>query len=391
MNEKKYNIQELLLLMYVLYGTIICTIPSISNIIGSYSVLVNFAVGAVLFAINVKKYDSKLLFLIGIMMVNSIVGALMNNTGFGSLTTIINLYIMFLYADKVNIKKNFILISAIIIFIGNILFLFVNESSYNTNSIGYLGFIMTVFAFILYENIERKTVAIKIMIFLVVIVNIIRLYFSESRASLMGLITFFVIMIFPFIITNKKIFKSISLVIILGAILFPYIYVGMWQNNVQIDLGTGNKKFYSGRQIIWSRMMDEFKGKELYGIGSNFRTKSTNTSLNVHNSLFAIYMIYGTLNFIVFLPLFIRFIWKMQEKAKIKTNRIAIAGIIGMLVISYYETNLIWSDVYMFFVVLCCIAYNKKATLQGQDDNIKFINTTRSEFYNGSNKENIIM
>ena len=219
---------------------------------------------------------------------------------------------------------------------------------------------MTVFIFVLYENIEKKNLIIKVLMLLIALVNVVRIYFSESRASLMGLIVFLIIMIFPFIIKNKKIFKSMTLIIILGAVLFPYIYVGMWKNNVEIDLGSGNKKFYSGRQEIWSKMMDEFEGKELYGIGSNFRTKSTNSSLNVHNSLFAIYMIYGALNFVIFLPLFIRFIWRMQEKSNSKSNRIAIAGIIGMLVISYYETNLIWSDVYMFFMILSCIAYSKE-------------------------------
>ena len=360
MEKNKYNIQEILLLLYVIYGTMICVIPSIGNIIGNYSIIINFAVGIILFVLNIKKCDSKFIFVIGIMIINSIAGALINDTGFGSLTTIINLYVAFLYADKVNIRKRFIIVCSSIIIIGNIIFLLANKSSYNTNSIGYLGFVMTVFIFVLYENIEKKNLIIKVLMLLIALVNVVRIYFSESRASLMGLIVFLILMIFPFIIKNKKIFKSITLIIILGAVLFPYIYVGMWKNNVEIDLGSGNKKFYSGRQEIWSKMMDEFEGKELYGIGSNFRTKSTNFSLNVHNSLFAIYMIYGALNFVIFLPLFIRFIWRMQEKSNSKSNRIAIAGIIGMLVISYYETNLIWSDVYMFFMILSCIAYSKE-------------------------------
>ena len=357
MKKNKYNIQEILLLLYVIYGTMICVIPSIGNIIGNYSIIINFVVGIILFVLNIKKCDSKFIFVIGIMIINSIAGALINDTGFGSLTTIINLYVAFLYADKVNIRKNFIISATTIILVGNILFLFADKSHYNTNSVGYIGFIMTIFTFILYENLEKKTLLIKIILSLLIVINTINLYFSDSRASLMGLAVFFLIMIFPFIITNKKIFKCISTIIIIGAILFPYIYVGMWENDVEIDLGTGNKKFYSGRQLIWSSMMNEFEGKELYGIGSKFRTKDIDTSLNVHNSLFAIYMIYGVLNFIVFLPLFIKFIWRMQEKSKMRSNRIAIAGILGMLVISYYETNLIWADVYMFFVILSCIAY----------------------------------
>ena len=378
MNKQKYNMQEILLLLYVIYAIMLCAVPTISRIIGSYSMIINFTVGILLFVINVKKYDSKFLFLIGIMIVNSIGGALINDTGFGSLTTMINLYIILLYADKVNIRKRFIITSSAIIFIGNILFLIADKSNYNTNSIGYLGFAMTVFIFILYENVEKKNLIIKVIMLLIAIINVVRIYFSESRASLMGLIVFLILMIFPFIIKNKKIFKSITLIIILGAVLFPYIYVGMWKNNVEIDLGSGNKKFYSGRQEIWSKMMDEFEGKELYGIGSNFRTKSTNSSLNVHNSLFAIYMIYGALNFVIFLPLFIRFIWRMQDKSNSKSNRIAIAGIIGMLVISYYETNLIWSDVYMFFMILSCIAYSKEELPEEvNEDSFNFILKTK--------------
>ena len=57
MEKNKYNIQEILLLLYVIYGTMICVIPSIGNIIGNYSIIINFAVGIILFVLNIKKCD----------------------------------------------------------------------------------------------------------------------------------------------------------------------------------------------------------------------------------------------------------------------------------------------------------------------------------------------
>lgn len=359
MKNKKYNVQELILLIYIIYDMIMLTIPVIGKIFEQYIMFINLGVGSFLFIINIKKYNLKILLLIGLLIVNSIAGALINDTGFGSLITIINLYIMLLYSKEVDIRKNFINTSAKIVLIGNLIFLIMNKTRFNTNTIGYLCFVMTVFIFILYQSTAKKTFVFKLVMLGIFIANMVFLYLSDSRATLLGTIAFLIIMIFPVLINNKKIFKTMTILIILGTILFPYIYVGMWKNNVEINTGQGNKKFYSGRQIIWYRMMEEFEGKELYGIGSNFRVYSKDPNLNVHNSLFAIYMIYGLINFAIFLPLFIKFIWGMQANAIGKINRIAIAGIIGMIIVSYYETNLIWSDLNMFFVIFSCIAYNK--------------------------------
>lgn len=359
MKNKKYNMQELILLIYIIYDMIMLTIPVIGNIFEQYIMFINLGVGSFLFIINIKKYNLKSLLLIGLLIVNSIAGALINDTGFGSLITIINLYIMLLYSKEVDIRKNFINTSAKIVLIGNLIFLIMNKTRFNTNTIGYLCFVMTVFIFILYQSTAKKTFVFKLVMLGIFIANMFFLYLSDSRATLLGTIAFLMIMIFPVLVNNKKIFKTMTILIILGTILFPYIYVGMWKNNVEIDTGQGNKKFYSGRQIIWYRMMEEFEGKELYGIGSNFRVYSKDPNLNAHNSLFAIYMIYGLINFVIFLPLFIKFIWGMQANSIGKINRIAIAGIIGMIIVSYYETNLIWSDLNMFFVIFSCIAYNK--------------------------------
>ena len=105
-------------------------------------------------------------------------------------------------------------------------------------------------------------------------------------------------------------------------------------------------------------MIEDFKGKELYGLGSNYRFPGS-TNLNVHNSLFAIYMIYGIINFVIFLPMLISFIWKMRRNDSNEINRIATAGIIGMIVVSYYESNLIWGNMFMYVVALSIIAMTK--------------------------------
>ena len=63
-------------------------------------------------------------------------------------------------------------------------------------------------------------------------------------------------------------------------------------------------------------------------------------------------MIYGSLNFIIFLGMFINFIWRMQKNTLNNINRIAIAGLIGMIVVSYYETNLYVNFQYVMLMTL---------------------------------------
>lgn len=355
--KAKLNYQEIIYLLYIIYFTIMYAIPQISNLLGKYSAIVNLIVTVFLFLLNIKEISAKKVFLVVLAIFNLLIGMLINDTGLGSLVTIINLYLLFLYSDKSKIRKDCIKISCFIVVVGEIIFFFVNKSVYNPNTIGYLYFVMSVFFYILISE-KEKNKGIQLFKIVFTITNIVLIYKSESRASILGFLTFLIFAYMPFIIKNRKVYKVLTFIIVLGGIIFPYIYVSMWNNGIKVEMEYSDKNFYSGRQVKWSLMIEDFKGKELYGLGSNYRFPGS-TNLNVHNSLFAIYMIYGIINFVIFLPMLISFIWKMRRNDSNEINRIATAGIIGMIVVSYYESNLIWGNMFMYVVALSIIAMTK--------------------------------
>lgn len=353
----KYNTQEIVLLLFVVYVVLCSTIPQINKLIGNELILiVTTLVSVCIFILNLKEYNWKTILLLGILVINLMVGMFKNNTGIGSILTICNLYMLFIYGKCVKIRKKFIIIISRLIAISEILLIVANKSMYNKNTIGYLYYILLIYFFIAYDAGKKYKLYNKIIKLMVVVFNIIAIYNSDSRATLLGVSVFLIINIAHKVIIEKElIYKVLTLVLILGTIVFPYVYVDMWKNGVNVDIEYSDKKFYSGRQVIWNQMIEGFKTNKLYGIGSNFKVNGLEV-LNVHNSLFAVYMIYGIINFIPFFILLLSFIWKMQKNCNNKINQIAIAGIIGMITISYYETNLIWANMFGYFMILTCIA-----------------------------------
>lgn len=352
----KYNIQEIVLLLFGVYVVLCSTIPQINILIGNeYILIVNTLVSSCIFILNLKEYNSKKILLLGILVINLMIGMFKNKTGFGSILTICNLYMLFIYGKYIKIRKNFVIIISKLIAISEILLLVANKSMYNPNTIGYLYYVLLIYFFIAFSG-KKDNLCNKAIKLIIIVFNIIAIYNSDSRASLLGASVFIIINIMHKVIVEKTlIYKVVTLILIVGTILFPYIYVDMWKNGVDVDMEYSDKKFYSGRQVIWNQMIEGFRNNKLYGIGSNFKVDGLEV-LNVHNSLFAIYMIYGIINFIPFFILFLSFIWKMQKNCNNKINQIAIAGIIGMITISYYETNLIWANMFGYFMILTCIA-----------------------------------
>ncbi len=356
-NKLKFNYQEIIFLLYILYFTVMYDIPQLYSLLNNFSIIFNLGVSCMFFILNIKNISVKRRFLVALIILNLVIGTLINNTGFGSIITMINLYLLFLYGDNNKIREKCIIISCFIVSIGEIFLMFANKTYYNPNTIGYLYFIKTVFISILIitKTQNKKSKYIKILHLVILAINVINIYNSGARASLLGTITFLVLMLLPFLMKSKKLFKIMTFIIIIGAVIFPYIYVSMWRNGIEVNLEYSNKQFYSGRQVVWNNMLYEFEGNELYGIGSRY-SLNPSLHLNAHNSLFAVFTIYGIINFVFFILLFIEYIWKMQKNSLNITNRIATAGIIGIIIVSYYETNLIEANSFMYFVSLSIIA-----------------------------------
>ena len=351
----KFNYQEIVIILFVIYNVLNMVSYQFANLLPAItSMVVILGINLFMFLVNINKISIKKLYLVMVAMLFLIIGMIINNSGFGSLVTMINFYLLFLYGENNKIGKKCVKTVCIIMALGGLAFFLYGASNCGLNTVGLTYFEVSIFLCILIElkRENKKNVLLSIWKLVILIVSGILIYNTEARASLLGLFSFIAFMQIKFLTKNLKIFKILTLIIIIGAIIFPFIYVGMWEAGVEVDMGEGNKRFYSGRQVKLGEALDEFKGKELFGIGSNFRYSAGAKTLNIHNSLFAFWMIYGSLNFIIFLGMFINFIWRMQKNTLNNINRIAIAGLIGMIVVSYYETNLYVNFQYVMLMTL---------------------------------------
>ena len=323
---------------------------------------------------KIFKLKRKSLIIVLLIIANVFFEVIVNSTGIGSIAIILILLFTILSGDIVNIDKNVIDISCFVILIGDIIFLISDKIYYNTNICGYLAFSMFPFAYNFLLGDKKASKKRKLIgIFFIIPLTIMTLDViikSESRAAIMGFSVFFIISIIKNkIFMSKRVYNTFIALILICAIGFVFLYVNLWNNNVDFAIPFTEKSLYSGREWIWSELLEKFEDNYLYGLGSNYNIHSF-SELNVHNSLLHILVIYGGINFILFSILFYNILRKTNSYIdNNRYNKIFMATIIGMLIVSFFETNLEWTDVNIYFIlsILFCFCNNdRKEVLQNE-------------------------
>lgn len=357
------KVNDVLVILYVAV-IVICNVvlKNYINLQEQYSII-NIIFLSLLLIVNIQKIlnNSKrqfIIFIIAILFL--LVEKQFNDTGIGSITTIINLYIIILLSQniKLEIKTKKIIFGMILIF--NIIFIFLDNSIYNPNTIAYLLVCMSIIGSNVFNNKKIQKI-----IFLSIIC--LAIYFTESRTSLIVELFILLMNIFDIkFIKNKKIYKKIILLLLVLSIAFIYIYIYMWNNKITISMGNfSEKNFYSGRQFIWNEVLTSLKGNMLFGLGSNYQLKSF-SSFNTHNSLLGILSIHGIVTFTIFTYSFYKCIVKMNDNDNtndIKNNMII--GIIAILMVSWFENSLIQPIFQMYLFVILLIGNNENRRLNG--------------------------
>lgn len=358
------KVNDVLVILYVAV-IVICNVvlKNYINLQEQYSII-NIIFLSLLLIVNIQKIlnNSKrqfIIFIIAILFL--LVEKQFNDTGIGSITTIINLYIIILLSQNIKLETKIKKIIFGIIIIFNIIFIFTDNSIYNLNTVAYLLVCMSIIGINFLNNKKIQKI-----IFLSIICIII--YFTESRTSLIAEIFILLMNIFNIeFIKNKKIYKKIILLLLLLSIVFIYIYIYMWNNQITITLGNfSEKNFYSGRQFIWNEVLTALKENVLFGLGSNYELESF-SSFNTHNSLLGILSIHGIITFTIFLCLFYKCIVKMNDIDKmnnIKSNMII--GIIAILVVSWFENSLIQPIFQMYLFMILLIGNNENKDLSNK-------------------------
>ena len=331
-----------------------------------YALYVTFLAILCLFVLEIKQVFLKkrttliiALLTIAVVFLNLAI----NNSGYGSLAILIVLLLTILCSDILSVNKSIIKFTCFIIFVGHIIYLLSEKMYYNTNTYGYVAFAMLPFSltFLIGDKTssrKRQMMGIIISI-LIIILTFETIISSESRGALLGILVFFVSMLISNkLLKNKRVYNVITFFILIAIIGFVLLYVNMWKNGVDFSIPFTEQSLYSGREAIWNELLNQFSKNYILGMGSHYDIQSFD-SLNVHNSMLYILVIYGSIVFVLFWILLYNTIKHTNRHIENnRYNKIFMSAILGMLIVSFFETNLEWADVNIYFILALIYCYS---------------------------------
>jgi|GEM_PF-2777429 len=315
--------------------------------------------------ISLGKFDFWVLFIaIPILLVNKII----NQSNIGSFLVIITLFLILLTSRYIKIKEQMIVNISWYIFFYSLIWNMIPHRGFNANTIGLVSlFLIINSSFILEKNDKTyKTYAIYLFFLFLTFRSVVTIIESDSRGALWSLVFFFVIrfLIPKKILAKKSVFNIVLFVLTFGSLIFVYVYIFLWRNNINIHLPFTNKSLFTGREAIWYETIHLFDYSRIVGLGSNFMLDSFN-EINLHNSVFNLLIIYGIPIFILFMYYLFSTITRVRKN--VSTNKItftSFAGLCAILLNGYFETTLLFVNnlpiIFLLFVFLS--SYNNVIT-----------------------------
>lgn len=359
--------------------------PKLKTLFTGFHIHILLAGVLLLLAFNINtifQRNKRITFLLVLIeVIILLISILKNNGGFGSLEFFLTIVLVLLIGDSISVNKKTIsflgIISTICWIIANVK----KMNGLNTNVASYHTFMLYILMLpFLYNNVKSNMGKYVLLIFSTVIMIINSMYY-DCRTVLAATIILFLINIIPFKIwklnvTKKIIFLSISF----GGLIIVAIYLYLFNKGMNIDMSDfSNKSLYSGREVIWTYMLNQFTdGNVLFGIGSNF-TQYGFTNIGVHNYMLNILVVFGSLNFIIYLYMLYNFICKFFNKDVVNKNKIiCISSIITIFLIEFFETHLI-SAYSLFVLLLLIIFYYNEYNLIKKKGEIEDENTIKNK------------
>ncbi len=313
-----------------------------------------------------KQQISRILFSVSILFIAVIsvytIMTLGTNINLRNLYVVLQILIVSLFTIGISLKKwdknnlnTLTLITSI--FIGFILlwWLLFYRSFYGFQA--YFGNPNTLAAFtwnlqffllarILYSPQKKYT-----YLLLILLANFI-IFVSGSRSLLIASIFSALIYLFwDFLVANKKIYKYLFFLFALFIGLFTYFYAKILPHMHEINYYTQLSENYtgkgllSGRQIIWSILIDKISEEPLYGYGSGTTPLDLiDITLSSHNLYLQILIQVGFLGLILFALLMFR-IWCIYRIGhQDKVVRLSASFMIGILIHQIFEVTLIQNN-----------------------------------------------
>ncbi|MBQ7464754.1 MAG: O-antigen ligase family protein [Lachnospiraceae bacterium] len=172
----------------------------------------------------------------------------------------------------------------------------------------------------------------------------------HSRCAMAGILVFgFAIVIRRILISDRLLFTILLIIATAGSVLFTMVYVVLGEKGI-----AGRflyKDLFSGRHLIWKELWAAYFAHPVTGIGSSYVLKSFDI-FEVHNGLFDILTVHGT---VVFFLILILLCTAMNNAHMAKGDRkikgFAFAAIFAMLAASYFENFFTVPPYSIFFLM----------------------------------------
>lgn len=367
MENKKISKNDIVIIFEGFITCIFLILPQKLKIIFTsfhIHILLSGIILLIIFNINTifQKNKRHTILLVLVEIVILLISILRNNGGLGSLEFFISIVLILLIGDSVSISKQTIKLLGIVSTICWILANVKKMNDLNTNVASYQTFMLYVLMLPFIHYNIKSNIGKYVLLVVSTIIMIINSMYYDCRTVLAATIILFLFNIIPLKIWKLSITKKILFfTITFGGLIVVAIYLYLYNNGINIDMSDfSNKSLYSGREVIWTYMLNQFtNGHLLFGIGSNFIQYGF-SDIGIHNYMLNILVVFGSINFIIYMYMLYVFIEKLFNKEIINKNKIIyISEIITIFLIEFFETHLISAYSLAVLFLLTIFYYNE--------------------------------
>lgn len=199
-----------------------------------------------------------------------------------------------------------------------ILFLFVFPGILNTNTIASFAYFLSFFP--LFYLVKTKTSYKQLKIFIVLSLTTFLVLAADARSILLSMVFGLATYLFWDFITKKKIrfnlyFFMIAAINYFTIVIYPNLYKWKHFNTINNwSLALTDKPIMTGRNTIWSQLLDLISIEPIFGHGSGVVPEDfLTTSLSAHNLYLQVGLQVGVVG-VLLLVLFFFVIWKNYWK-----------------------------------------------------------------------------
>ena len=184
--------------------------------------------------------------------------------------------------------------------------------------------------------------------------NIIAWY--RARCALVGLIVFFLVVVLPKEIWNKKWVYAVPVIgVTFGPLAFSGLYIWLSKLSDVFTIRLFYKDAISGRNEVWKELWSAFSKKPITGIGSSYEMNIEwlGGMFEVHSGMLDILFVHGIVVFIAVCAFLIKRLWALRENAALtNTSKFIMGAVMAILASSFFENFFIVPPFLLAFLVL---------------------------------------